>query len=71
MTRVVVSPMDASTKLRKNADKVMKMIMPVVRNVASKAWPRLCQVRARRHRPKPKALSTPSAADSLAVAKPL
>ncbi|MNE46286.1 hypothetical protein D3C80_1406130 [compost metagenome] len=36
-TSVVVRPMEASTKLRKNADKVMSMIMPVVRRVASNA----------------------------------
>src|SRR3546814_7295991 len=71
LTRVDVSPMDDSTKLRKNADRLMKMIIPVVRMVDSKVCPRFCKVKARRHRPRANAAMTPRAADTLAVAKPL
>ncbi len=71
LTSAGVRPMADSTKLRKNAERVMKMIIPLVRMVDSNAWPRFCQVKVRRSRPRPNAANTPSAADSLAVAKPL
>ncbi len=47
LTSKVVRPMEDSTKFRKNAASVIRMIMPVVRSVASKARPSISHVSTR------------------------
>ncbi|MNT95578.1 hypothetical protein D3C72_2374780 [compost metagenome] len=69
-TSKVVRPIEDSTKFRKNAASVIRMIIPVVRSVASKARPSIVQVSTRLQAHSRVAATTPSAADSLAVAMP-
>ena len=63
-------PIDVMTKLTKSAAIRITMIIAVVRMVPSSVSAQHCQVSRRFQAASTKATSTPSAADSVGVAKP-